>query len=158
MSYRKGFQRLYAVLSLAWIGTCLLLLWPRGERGTASGEITPCIVPCSGFIRVSPYLLWDRDLRLTFDPSSQEEVHYLSTLSGSEVHRYFLRQYGTVVGPSGQFGQVGYIVWFRLALLAFGPPLVGYLLLFGVASWIFRGFKVADRKTAPVLDPKRRLS
>jgi len=121
LSLRRGFQRFYLVLAIAWIAAWLYSLWPKPEY-------------------VPELLLWDKDRSI--DPIEQPNRVPPSSRP-DEVQAYVTQQYGTDAFHG--WHHVATIVWFRLGIIAFGPPAFFYLLFFHVGRWIYRGFRKADR-------------
>ncbi len=128
MNYRRGFQRIYAVLTVAWIVAVLLILPPdrwnfwRTWDAFDELELHPCVGPCSAEELKQPWIaaILDREARLAIQPKWKTFGEYitLSVPVESRVQRF---------------------LWlFGLLVL---PPAMGYAVLFLLAPWIFRGFK-----------------
>ena len=125
MNLRKGLQRFYIVLTIAWVVACLYSLWPTAQY-------------------VPNALLWDKERSV--DPL--ERANAMPSYSHpEEVQAYVTKEFGTDAWHG--WHHVASIVWFRLAVIAFVPPTFFYFLFFYVGRWVFRGFKEAQR-TEPV--------
>lgn len=101
MNYRRGLQRLYAVLAITWVAA--ILLFATRDRPTHTDWIE---VP---------------DSQLKGDVFDQVAAEYKRDHTPPEPEE--LVRYWSVQGT-----------------IAVGPPAVGYLLLFVVLPWIYRGF------------------
>jgi hypothetical protein len=109
MNYRRGFQRLYLVLSVAWmVVACLAYRWSNQPRSDAGD-------------------------RFTRNAASQS----LSGGGGDEFDQYLVK----TAPPPNSEAPNGIRRYAKGVSIAFIPPLFGYLILFQVVPWIWRGFK-----------------
>ena len=113
MNYRRGFQRLYALLTVVWIVGVLFVTVPsRPEVPNYDAlaeqvrrEVPP---PPLGAIPIQPQN----------KPATFEHIDWPATERAQSIQK-----------------------WEWAAGLSLGPPLTGYLIFFLVGPWIYRGFK-----------------
>ena len=115
MNYRRGSQRLYVVMTGAWIGLLLLALPSYRVRFW----VAPIDYGKYGVV-TTPTGDWFKDNApksiVTQNPDSFEPDP--PTISDSRV---------------------GKALW--LLVVTLGPPAMGYIVVFVVVPWIFRGFR-----------------
>jgi hypothetical protein len=120
MNYRRGFQRVYALLVVLWIAFVLLATqsgkwrpWPYMPRAQWEIDAEKAVIP--------PPL--PRSAANTNEPvfNVSPEQFLRDAAHQEERHRAIIR-WSWVIG---------------FALL---PPIFGYLLLFYVTPWIYQGF------------------
>ena len=105
MTYRRGFHRLYAVLTVVWIASALIAL------------------PSSRL------KFWIPEPTVFVDQSTGER---LTPPAG--YHPEPIDRYKKAIGPS----QTERLLWLMEVLAL--PPAAGYLLLFQIVPWVYRGF------------------
>lgn len=140
MNYRRGFQRIYAVLTVAWVAGVLLILpanrvnfWRKWDIWDQVAAL-PCTVdaPCSDQELKSPWIAarMDQEARLSEQAKWKTFYEYitLSVPIESRVQRF---------------------LWLLSLLLL--PPAFGYTVLFYAAPWIFRGFKSSKQRDVRVM-------
>ncbi|HSR07238.1 MAG TPA: hypothetical protein VLM42_08820 [Bryobacteraceae bacterium] len=137
MNYRRGFQRVYAVLTVVWIAGLILALpnyrvrfWQK-QRGEAS--LADVDLAKSGIATTTKGDIFDQ--------------------IDAERHKqpYDLPKGAVPVDPNGNGGsfvpdepvatetRTEKFLW--LAGVLFGPPIAGYAAIFLVVPWVFRGFR-----------------
>jgi len=125
MNYRRGFQRLYAVAVVSWVTFVLFT--------TQSGRWKPW--------PAMPHSQWEIESERPIDspnPSNKEGEPKL-TVSPEEFLRNAAHQ---------EERHRAIVRWSWVAGLALIPPILGYLLLFCVSPWIYRGFTPAHLKNS----------
>ena len=111
MNYRRGLQRLYAALTVAWVSAMLLTLPPDRIKAWSVPSNGPSPTEFLGFER-------DHPMRYAVD----------------------LFLINNLPNPSWN-SRLQKFTWL-ICILAV-PPVLGYAILFGVAPWVYRGFKPA---------------
>jgi hypothetical protein len=133
MNYRRGLQRIYAVLTVAWIAGALFVL-PAERLNFRSIEQPPEV---AAFIRdFGEASLWKAPLGYErYKPINLPDV----------LPAEFFQRRDAAVAAQERAEQSGPRFRAAKALWLFGvlllPPLLGYALLFGVIPWIYRGFR-----------------
>jgi hypothetical protein len=143
MSFRRGFQRVYAVLTIAWIA-CVLFLLP-------SDRLTFWDAPDDS------YAARVRDTKNLENPPPQGAVLDHSNAWHEEKRRLDAEQNAKVAANAGlppgstiigminspdPSSRLEKSEWLFGVLLI--PPSSGYLLMFFVIPWIYRGFRGPD--------------
>jgi len=135
MNYRRGFRRLYIVLSLAWIvGVVLVMPWP------------------------SRHGIYDLDSAHKAGYSDTNIVQYLRSARGLDTEQsqaleeLLRRRARGELSPKEDTRLKALIKQpsqaTRLLIIAswtFVPPIAAYLILFYVVPWICRGFRPATQ-------------
>ena len=139
MNYRRGFQRIYAMLTLAWIAILLLNLpsdrWDFWRKWDIFDQVAahPCAVEghCSEEELKFPWIAArvDQEARLREQPKWKTLSEYI-TLSVPVESR------------------VARFLWLVDLLLL--PPTLGYTAFFIMAPWIYRGFKSPRQRNVRV--------
>ena len=153
MNYRRGFQRVYAVLTVAWIGVLLLALpadrvkfWQK-QQGEAS--LADVDLGKSGIaITAPPSTLTDADIAAR-DKSPTENAPPPLPKGAVPLPPGFTPVPADSFvpdEPAAVESRTQKFLW--LASVLFGPPLAGYAAIFMVIPWIFRGFR-AGTPSAP---------
>jgi hypothetical protein len=107
MNYRRGLQRVYAVLTVVWIAAVLFVIPPDRLR-VWSGELES----------IDDFMAFGRDHPIR------------NTLFFILVNNFPNPHYDS---------RLEKCAW--LATTLFLPPILGYLLIFYVGPWIYRGFR-----------------
>jgi hypothetical protein len=140
MTYRRGFQRIYAVLTVAWIAGILLFLptdrldfwrkWDMFDQFAAH----PCATPAEIFNDQQA------QRKTELPPCTEQEVHQMleQALKHAEKPTWIYEHITLAVPIESRFQR---FLWLLCLLMA--PPAVGYVVLFYVAPWVFRGFKIS---------------
>ena len=135
MNYRRRFQRVYAALTVAWIAVLLFMLpadrlrfW-QAEIWQSTYDHSPEAVDLSRYGTVEP------------TPPPPNETKALSDAKGWTVVKETPIDYGPHSAVPIPFGEspTGKSAW--LASVLFLPPVLGYIAIFLVIPWIYRGFR-----------------
>ena len=127
MNYRRGLQRIYAVLAIMWVATLLYVLpserlkfWQR-----TSGSLAPVYEGpnASGVANV-----------IEIPASSRDERQYKFTMTDGKIY-VVTTEDAIAERPIGKFAWL--VAWL------FAPLICTYGLLFIVFPWVFRGFRPA---------------
>jgi hypothetical protein len=137
MNYRRGFQRIYFVLALAWMVTVAVLAWqrdpfyPNGSRKAAHSDS-----------EVIQYLnltgvIDDQKAQLINELLRRRDSGDMTQEDKARVD-YFMRHLlqGDIHPLKGLIGVV------EAALIT----LAGYLVLFWLVPWVLRGFKTGEQE------------
>jgi hypothetical protein len=135
MNYRRGFQRLYAVLTVAWAAVvCFAYQWTAQPRADGGDWFTQKAPPKSAFGagEFPPGMRPDVSVKpppgYTLDtPPAQPD----------EFDQYKVRN-APPKNPATPTTTTRYAKGISIALI---PPASGYLILFQIVPWIWRGFK-----------------
>jgi hypothetical protein len=142
MNYRLGFQRVYAVLALAWMAGVLLIL--PSERVTVwkKWDIFDYLV-------IHPCIPIDDSYPTRVKESKNGSLPEGYVLEHTNEWDEYIKRYPERAGepicsdrpyePGFAESRIGRSLW--LVGLLLGLPAVGYLGLFAVLPWIYRGFK-----------------
>jgi hypothetical protein len=107
MTYRRGFQRAYAVVVVAWVAFVLL--------GTPSERLR----------------FWDRSVDFGGIANRYGGVSANPTFSDIVLEKF---PYPDHLGT-----RTSKLVWLTEAVIL--PPVLGYVLLFHISRWVYRGFR-----------------
>lgn len=126
MNYRRGFQRVYAVLTVVWIAASLIALpahrlrfW---EAPSLEGEKIQ-FEPLPG--------------GMTIDELARKHGSTVEPAGGTTPDSFVQDE------PTFTRTCIGKSLW--LAGLLFLPPLAGYATIFLVIPWIYRGFRLGTQ-------------
>lgn len=146
MNYRRGFQRIYAVLTVGWIATSLFALPPYRLRFWGPPIDYDPLAIKAGAIDDS-YATRVRDTKaMAVPPPGYILDHSKAWYEAREKQAGWAStdDYSTSkqspLGPLGP-SRIGKLL--RLVALLLGPPALGYFSLFYVGPWIYRGFRSA---------------
>lgn len=138
MNYRRGFQRVYAVLVVLWIGSVLFALpsdrlrfWSTAEGLAANthGDPNDWTVVKETPLDLSKYG--------TVLPAQSKEATPEAPIDFSHATVEDPRPTQTTESRLGKTAWLGEVL--------FGPPLLGYAAIFLVTPWIYRGFRSAKQ-------------
>lgn len=152
MNYRRGLQRVYLVLTVAWF--LLVLLMVVSNRWVwEPWQITPSYAP-DWFTQNAPHAVDYTALAKEAGAISSQPANALPppppgyTIDSTRVDSGASRlppgaklvsgsvpQQPSAIGVS-TFRKVIWITWLSLPM-----PVIGYLLLFHVSRWVYRGFR-----------------
>jgi hypothetical protein len=159
MNYRAGFQRLYALLTAAWIALVLLIA-PADRLKFWSTDVTVSpseVQPVPG--ATSPGMkgrVSEQSAKSSMSAAPSIDYDALakqngatSSLAPKQTKGAKTNEFGDT--PVDQFGGIpveqvpiesrwSKIRW--LACVLFLPPLTGYVLLFHLLRWVYRGFRL----------------
>jgi len=137
MNYRRGFQRTYAVLAVAWIALVIFMVtsdrwiwtqwritpttWDALAKECGSVDVPPGEL---GSNPTDPSAIADQYIRQLDQQNRPAQNNNQSVKNGAK----------TLVVPPGPK-----VEW--TAALSLPVPVLGYLFLFVVIPWIYRGFK-----------------
>lgn len=150
MNYRRGFQRVYTVLTVAWIGVYLFAL-PAERLRFWQAPIDYDALPLEYGVDDS-YAARARDTMAMPTPPpagyvldhsrAWYEAREKANQGWSSTDDYAVSKQSP---PKSNFTEtrIGKTLW--LASLLFAPPLIGYVAIFLVIPWIFRGFKAGTQ-------------
>jgi hypothetical protein len=135
VNYRCGFQRLYAVLAIAWVAALLFVL-PSGrvsfwvaDHPVASSAITKRIAS-NGKTYVFP---------LDATKDEIQELVGLSVAWAEVPNGDWQHETKSDNRPEPLSPRPGQALW--LAGVLFVPPMLGYATIFLLIPWIYRGFR-----------------
>jgi hypothetical protein len=121
MNYRRGLQRVYAVLTVGWIAVVLFALPAYRQRFWASGFV----------LRYVP--LTPEQFRAALDAG----------FTPDQIIEYEqMRKAATIPKASFSESRIGKAAW--LAGVLFLPPISGYVIACFIIPWIYRGFRPAS--------------
>ena len=130
MNIRRGFQRVYGLLTVAWIA--LVIFMVLSNRWI-----------CEPWWRVLP-ISYD-----TFYNNLTEQAGLPPNAKVEEMPSVFINRYFQIMGDINDHLRAKKAIW--IAALSLPLPIFGYLLLFGALPWIYRGFKPSPRTHRPAL-------
>jgi hypothetical protein len=147
MNYRRGFQRIYAVLTLAWVAGTLVFLptdrldfwrkWDMLDQIAAH----PCATPAE---------IWNDEQahrETEMPPCTEQELNRMVEEEVKHAEKpTWIYRHVTLAAPIES--RVQRFLWLLSLLL--GPPTFGYAALFYLAPWICRGFKSPKRRSVRV--------
>jgi hypothetical protein len=147
MNYRRGFQRIYALLTVGWVAALLFALPPYrlifweppidydalAITAGATDDSYATRVRDTKAMAVPPPPGYVLDHSKAWYEAREKQTGWASTDDYSTSKQ----------SPPGPLGpsRTGKFLW--LTALLFGPPALGYFSLFYVGPWIYRGFRSA---------------
>jgi hypothetical protein len=142
MNYRRGFQRIYALVFGAWVTTTLLILPPQRlafwRKWSVFDEFAAH--PCATQAEISKN---QQDHQPTEErPCSDQEIfNQVEEEARHAEPPKWIYDHITLAVPIES--RLQRFMWL-LGLLIL-PPAIGYAAFFYIATWIFRGFKSSTR-------------
>ena len=131
MNYRRGFQRFYAVVACAWIASISFAIlsgswrpWysPIFNHGWSSTEDVPPVT----VVKSEPL------------PAGTGTIASLSPSTGDKASPFIVSPEEFLRQETAHQHKIR--MWSRMTVLALSPPLIGYLVLFFIVPWVYRGF------------------
>jgi len=143
MNYRRGFQRLYSALTVAWVVALLFILptdrvkfWSVAGKGTSApvdlsqyGTVTPAPQSKGGW-GANDVALGEANTSNIDKLFDQAEAQEKAEAATRKVETRTQR-----------------VIW--IAGILFGPPALGYAAFFFVIPWIYRGFQPTKQAALP---------
>lgn len=121
MNYRRGFQRIYAVIAVLWAVLIVATLGQKDGWGSTRDQ-SPLYIVKSEPLPTPP-------AGYVVDPSEVQPVKAPDWFDQTRPH-------------SAPESRLHYFLWTAGAAVV--PPALGYGLLFGLVPWIYRGFRAGN--------------
>jgi hypothetical protein len=159
MNYRRGFQRLYVVLTVAWVAiACFANQWKAQPRADEGAWFTRNALPKSTFgddsaVKLPPGAKlmepppgYTPDKPTTAPPDEFDQ--YKVKPNASQSHgTASLSDIVSAESPNSNPQPTAALRYAKGISIALVPPAFGYLMLFQVVPWVWRGFRPATRTT-----------
>lgn len=144
MNYRRGLQRVYAVITVVWIAAWLFALpsyrlrfWVApvddsyATRVKESKGVPGILAPLPEGYVLEHTIEWEKQNKA----KKQQDCFADNAPPATEPIRYSVIPNEPVFAES----RTGKTLW--LAAVLFGPPVTGYLGAFLIVPWVYRGFR-----------------
>lgn len=139
MNYRRGFHRVYVVCSVLWIGVMLAL----AVRDRPRKIDYDALAKKYGAVEVdpnSPFTVSPEDFLRHEAEKAKQKVTRDETRAPSSADKKW------IVASETPLPSMYLQFWETRSSIALLPPTVGYLLLFVVVPWVYRGFRPGTDK------------
>jgi hypothetical protein len=145
MNYRRGSQRLYAVLTVVWVAIACVAYqwkaWPRVDSGGRPTRNAPAKSTFGDLPAEPPLGMLRCDVDATVDGKRVKVRADIPAGSSPSQIQDAVRAY---IKANPEWDKAGwgnatmrYVKGVSIALI---PPVFGYLILFQVVPWVWRGF------------------